>query len=79
MRTYIFMVELEEEEGVWTAVVPLLPGCNAWAKTKEEALGAIQENIKAYIETLIEDNQPIPIEEGEIKIPIEAPAVAVTI
>ena len=41
MKTYIFRIELEEEDGVWTAVVPALPGCNAWANTKEEALTAI--------------------------------------
>lgn len=79
MRTYVFKIELEEETGVWTAVVPSLPGCNAWAYTKDEALAAVQENTKAYIETLIEDGQPVPIEEAEITIPIENPAVAVTI
>ena len=41
MKTYIFRIELEEEDGVWTAVVPALPGCNAWANTKEEALTPI--------------------------------------
>lgn len=79
MKTYVFAVELEEEEGIWTAVVPALPGCNAWAKTKEEVLAAIQENARAYIETLIEDGQPVPVERKEIKIPLNAPAVAVTI
>jgi len=79
MRTYVFKVELEEENGVWSAVVPTLPGCNAWAYNKEKTLVAIQENTKAYIETLIEEGQPIPIEESEIKMPIEKPAVAVTI
>lgn len=79
MKTYIFKVELEEEEGIWTAVVPALPGCNAWGHIEEEALTAIQENTKAYIGTLIEDNQPVPIEKKELEIPIQAPAVAVTI
>lgn len=79
MKTYIFKVELEEEDGIWQAVVPALPGCNAWGDTKEEALAAIQENAKAYIETLIEEHQPVPVEEKEVKIPINAPAVAITI
>jgi len=79
MKTYVFEVELEKEEDIWTAVVPALPGCNAWAKTKEEALTAIQETTKAYIETLIEDGQPIPVERKQVKIPLEVPAVAVTI
>lgn len=79
MKTYIFKVELEEEDGIWQAVVPALPGCNAWGNTQEEALIAIQENTKAYIETLIEEHQPVPIEEKEVKVPINAHAVAVTI
>jgi len=79
LNTYVFEVELEKEDDIWTAVVPALPGCNAWAKTKEEALVAIQDNTKAYIETLIEDGQPIPVEKKEIKIPLPIPAVAVTI
>ena len=28
MNTYVFLVELEKEEEIWTAVVPILPGCN---------------------------------------------------
>ena len=79
MKTYIFKVELEEEDGIWQAVVPALPGCNAWGNTREEALTAIQENTKAYIETLIEQHRPIPVEKKEIKIPINAPAVAVSV
>jgi len=58
MKTYIFKVELEEEDGIWQAVVPALPGCNAWGNTQEEALIAIQENTKAYLEILIEEHQP---------------------
>lgn len=79
MKTYLFRVELEQEDGVWIAVVPALPGCNAWAHTKDGALAAIQENTKAYIETLIEDGHPIPIEEAEVKIPLDTPAVAVVV
>ena len=60
MRTYLFKVELEEEDGIWSAIVPALAGCNAWAKTKEEVLVAIQENTQAYIETLLEDGQQFP-------------------
>ena len=79
MKTYLFKVELEEEDGIWTAVVPSLPGCNAWGNTIEEALAAIQENTRACIETLIEDNQPIPVENENIKLPLQVPAVAVTV
>jgi predicted RNase H-like HicB family nuclease len=69
MKTYLFKVELEKEDDVWTAVVPALPGCNAWANTKDEALAAIQENIQAYVGTLVEDGLPIPVESETVKIP----------
>ena len=43
MNTYIFKVELtKEDDGRWSAVVPALPGCNAWADTEEMVLRAIQ-------------------------------------
>jgi predicted RNase H-like HicB family nuclease len=80
LKTYIFQVELEkEEDGRWSATIPELPGCNAWGYTKEEALSAIQENAKAYLETLIEENQPIPIPKEAIKIPLEVPAISVIV
>lgn len=81
VKTYIFKVELEEEEeeGVWQAIVPILPGCNAWGNSPQEALTAIQENTRAYLETLIEENRPIPIEAKQIKLPINEAAIAVSI
>ena len=63
MDTYVFKVELtKEDDGRWSAVVPALRGCNAWANTEDEVLCAIQENAKAFLEVLIEDGQPVPIE-----------------
>jgi predicted RNase H-like HicB family nuclease len=80
MKTYIFQVELEQEEdGRWSAIIPELPGCNAWGYSKEEALSAIQENAKAYIETLIEEGQAIPVAKETIKVPLSVPAVSVIV
>ncbi len=78
MKTYVFRVELEQEEdGRWSAVVPVLPGCATWGYTKDEAFKSIQEAAQAYVETLIEDGRPIP-KEPSVEV-IEAPAVAVTV
>lgn len=78
MKTYVFRVELEQEEdGRWSAVVPALSGCATWGDTKEEAFKSIQEAAQAYVETLIEDGRPIPRDSG-VEV-IEAPAVAVTV
>ena len=79
IRTYIFTVTLEKEKGKWIALVPKLPGCNAWAATKEEVLAAIQENIHAYLETLVEDGLSIPVEAESLQLPLRVPAVAVMV
>ena len=63
MKTYIFAVEIEEEDdGRWSADIPTLPGCAAWGYTKEEALEALQEGAQAYLEVMIEHNDPMPVE-----------------
>ena len=79
MKTYFFKVVLSEEDGVWIAVVPALPGCNAQENTKEAVLTAIQDTTHAYIETLIEDGEPIPVEEETVKNPLEVTAVSVVV
>lgn len=76
MKSYIFRVELEEEEdGRWSAVVPALPGCGAWGSTREEALEAVREAANAYVEVLIEDGRTVP-EEAYVGV-VEGAAVAV--
>lgn len=64
MKTYIFEVDLEQEEdGRWSALVPALPGCNAWGYTKEETLQAIRDNAEMYLEVLTEFGDPMPWEQ----------------
>ena len=55
MKTYVFRVELEEEEdGRWSAWIEALPGCAAWGYSKEEALGALKDAAEAYLEDMLE-------------------------
>jgi predicted RNase H-like HicB family nuclease len=53
-----------DEDGIWIADVPSLPGCHSDGKTKEEALLNVREAIELYIElyiqTLIDQGQPVP-------------------
>ncbi|HLG10893.1 MAG TPA: type II toxin-antitoxin system HicB family antitoxin [Dehalococcoidia bacterium] len=64
MKSYIFRVEVEQDEdGRLSAVVPALPGCAVWGLTIEDALEAIQDAAQAYVEILIEDGRPIPLDE----------------
>ena len=78
LKTYIFPVDLEQEEdGRWSAVVQSLPGCATWGYSKQEALKALQEATQAYIQTLLEQGQPVPSSTDiEVK---ESPAVSVTV
>jgi predicted RNase H-like HicB family nuclease len=46
--------------------VPSLPGCISQGKTRQEALLNIQEAMELYIESLIEDGEPIPEDYYEI-------------
>lgn len=78
MKTYLFQVELEEEEdGRWSAWIESLPGCATWGYSKEEALEALREAAQAYIEVLTQKGQRIPLAKGTETV--EAPMVAVTL
>jgi len=49
-----------DEDGIWIADVPSLPGCHTNGKTKEEALANIREAIALYIEVLLEHGESVP-------------------
>ncbi len=50
----------QDEDGMFVAEVPSLPGCVSQGETRTEALRNIQEAIEAYIESLKAHNEPIP-------------------
>ncbi len=50
------------EDNFWVAECPSLPGCISQGGTKEKAIINIKETINIYIETLEEDNLPVPSE-----------------
>jgi antitoxin HicB len=64
MREYQYTIILhpDSEQGGYTVTVPALPGCITEGDTVEEAIAMAKEAIQLYIESLIEDNQPIPEE-----------------
>jgi predicted RNase H-like HicB family nuclease len=49
-----------DEEGVFVATVPSLPGCVSQGSTRDEALRNVREAIEGYVESLRERNEPIP-------------------
>ena len=50
----------QDEDGIFVAEVPSLPGCISQGTTRREAVANIQEAIQAYIESLRKHNEPIP-------------------
>lgn len=52
-----------DEDGVWIAKVPSLPGCGSDGATKAEALERVKEAIAVWIEAAQAYNEPIPPDE----------------
>lgn len=59
------------EEGGFVATVPALPGCATQGETYQKTLTMVQDCIELYLESLIADGEPIPIEpEPQVTHPI---------
>ena len=63
MRTYQVEVSIsKQEDGLWRAEVPVLPGCFVDSDTVEEAIQDIQEGIQLFIESYSKRGTPLPPE-----------------
>ncbi len=49
-----------DEDGVFVAHCPSLPGCVSQGKTRAEAQANIKEAMEAYVESLRKHGEPIP-------------------
>jgi len=56
---YRILIE-QDEDGIFVAECPSLPGCVSQGKTRREALENIQDAIKGYLKSLKKHNEPIP-------------------
>jgi antitoxin HicB len=56
---YRILIE-QDEDGVFVAECPALPGCISDGKTRTEAIQNNRDAIKGYIESLKKANEPIP-------------------
>ena len=50
----------QDEDGMFVAECPSLPGCISQGKTREEALENIRDAITGYLESLRKHNEPVP-------------------
>ena len=66
-----YRVSIErDEDGMFIARCPALPGCISEDKTRKEALVNIKDAMQGYIASLKKHNEPIPpsIEEETVEI-----------
>jgi predicted RNase H-like HicB family nuclease len=67
-----FRVVIEpDEDGIFVAACPSLPGCVSQGKTRKEALANIRDAMAGYLESLRKHKDPIPpsIIEETVEIP----------
>lgn len=60
----------QDEDGMFVAECPNLPGCISQGKTRIEAIENIKDAIKGYLESLQKHDEPIPpsIEEEVVEV-----------
>ena len=56
---YRVLIE-QDEDGVFVAEVPSLPGCISQGRTRDEALSNVREAINLYLESLEAYGDPVP-------------------
>ncbi len=65
MDKYEIIIYWNEEDKVFVAEVPELPGCMAHGDTQEKALANTKEAIKLWLDTAREFGDPIPEPKGQ--------------
>ena len=56
---YRVIVE-QDEDGVFVAEAPALPGCISQGATRAEALANIKDAVRGYLESLEKHGDPVP-------------------
>ncbi len=66
-----FHVTIErDEDGVYVAECPSIPGCVSQGKTKEEALRNIRDAIKLCLEVRQEQGLPLTVETQQVEVTV---------
>ena len=56
---YRVLIE-QDEDGVFVAECPALPGCISQGESRSEALNNIEEAMQGYLASLAKHNDPVP-------------------
>jgi antitoxin HicB len=71
MALYRVLIE-QDEDGVFVAECPSLPGCISQGATRDEAVANIKDAVTGYLESLRKHNEPIPPSawEATVEVPV---------
>jgi len=64
MDRYEIIIYWSDDDGMYVAEVPELPGCSAHGESYESALSNAKDAMALWIETAKEFNDPIPEPKG---------------
>ena len=59
-----------DEDGVWVAECPAIPGCVSQGVTRQEALDNIREAITACLEVRAERGLPLTVETQQVEVAV---------
>ncbi len=62
----------QDEDGVFVARAPSLPGCISEGKTRKEALTSIKDAIDGYLASLKKHDEPMPLSIHEDLVEVRA-------
>lgn len=64
-----FSVTLDrDEDGVWVAECPAIPGCVSQGATRQEALDSIRDAIRLCLEVRAEQGLPLTVETHQVEV-----------
>ena len=66
-----FYVTLDrDEDGVWIAECPSIPGCVSQGETREESLTNVREALAMCLEVRAERGMPLTVETAQVEIAV---------
>ena len=71
MMAMKFVTTLDrDEDGVWIAECPSIPGCVSQGHSRDEALSNIREAIAACLEVRAERGMPLTVETLQVEVSV---------
>jgi len=71
LKAMNFIITLDrDEDGVWVAECPSIPGCVSQGESRQEAEENIREAIIACLEVRADRGMPLTIETRSVEVPV---------